>query len=369
MILQYYSEFSLELVEEACEEKKMPVVELICLGVDAVVLAIVYAFYRSNSRHVESVKNAPVLDITKNLKTTVQAVYDGYVPYAVIRGSVKAIARPLNSKNTPDLAGVIQQNILTEHKLQWSWATRWWQEVRKNISISTNTVPFALKGDKALVEVGEPLQACLLDIPTVHDEFQPSQLGFWDWMTRFFIGETTTGYQHIEKMLTEGSTLTGVGALTLNGGVLRLEPPQHKLTYYLTEMSGPSLIKHLESDVKSLKVAMVIFGMFGSVMLAIVLVNYYHKYRERRDRLAAIQRMREAMEEQMREQQQQNGGVNQGDNGQDKTCVVCLNNPREVLILECGHICCCVECGYSLNPALCPVCRGPIARFVPAYIS
>lgn len=344
----------------------MSVGELICLGVDAVILAVVYKFYRSSSQALQTVKNAPVLDISKDLESEVLSSYEGCVPYAVIRGTVMAIGRPLKSKTTPELSGVIQQTIVREHKLQWSWAARWWREVKREVSSTTNTVPFALKGDGTFVEVAEPLQAGLLDVSTVHDEFQPSQLGFWDSITRFFIGETTTGYQHIEKMLPEGTALTGVGALVLHRGALRLEPPQHGLKYYLTEMSGLSLVKHLESDVKALKVVAYVFGMFGGVMLAIVLVNCYHKYRERQERSAAIRRMREAIEERSRDRQDP---VDQDDLPMDRTCVICCTKPREVLILECGHLCCCTECGYLLNPALCPVCRRPIDRFVPAFVS
>jgi E3 ubiquitin-protein ligase MUL1 len=49
-------------------------------------------------------------------------------------------------------------------------------------------------------------------------------------------------------------------------------------------------------------------------------------------------------------------------------CSVCLHNPREVILLNCGHVCCCYDCCLHLK-GKCPVCRSTIVSTHPAYIS
>ena len=39
-------------------------------------------------------------------------------------------------------------------------------------------------------------------------------------------------------------------------------------------------------------------------------------------------------------------------------CVVCLDEERQVMLLDCGHMCCCRSCSLVLQT--CPVCRGVI---------
>jgi E3 ubiquitin-protein ligase MUL1 len=43
-------------------------------------------------------------------------------------------------------------------------------------------------------------------------------------------------------------------------------------------------------------------------------------------------------------------------------CVVCLGAEREVIMLDCGHVCSCADCAAELlrvnQP--CPVCRSEI---------
>lgn len=45
-------------------------------------------------------------------------------------------------------------------------------------------------------------------------------------------------------------------------------------------------------------------------------------------------------------------------------CVVCLDNKPGVLLVECGHICCCALCLSKLQSPECPVCRTNIGEFI-----
>jgi len=52
-------------------------------------------------------------------------------------------------------------------------------------------------------------------------------------------------------------------------------------------------------------------------------------------------------------------------------CVVCLTAEREVILLDCGHVCACKLCADTLmrEDHQCPVCRAEIRAIKPAFIS
>ena len=54
-----------------------------------------------------------------------------------------------------------------------------------------------------------------------------------------------------------------------------------------------------------------------------------------------------------------------------RSCVVCLGQQREVILLDCGHVCVCADCATEImrTRPLCPVCRASIARVAPAFIA
>lgn len=57
-------------------------------------------------------------------------------------------------------------------------------------------------------------------------------------------------------------------------------------------------------------------------------------------------------------------------NGEETSsnCVVCLTNPREIVLLDCGHVCLCMECMELLPNKACPICRENYRSFAPCYI-
>jgi len=52
-------------------------------------------------------------------------------------------------------------------------------------------------------------------------------------------------------------------------------------------------------------------------------------------------------------------------NATSNECKICFEAETDCVILECGHQCCCTECGKSLK--ICPICRKPITRIIPIY--
>jgi predicted metal-dependent hydrolase len=50
---------------------------------------------------------------------------------------------------------------------------------------------------------------------------------------------------------------------------------------------------------------------------------------------------------------------------EESTCVVCMEDPPETVIVDCGHLCLCVKCGNDLK--FCPMCRVPITKIIKVF--
>ena len=49
--------------------------------------------------------------------------------------------------------------------------------------------------------------------------------------------------------------------------------------------------------------------------------------------------------------------------GDDELCKICMDNPVDCVMLECGHMCTCTGCGKLMNE--CPICR--LVSFLISY--
>ena len=59
---------------------------------------------------------------------------------------------------------------------------------------------------------------------------------------------------------------------------------------------------------------------------------------------------------------------------QPASCVVCLDAPRDCVLLPCGHTCLCLACaGVALRQpgrqGVCPICRGAVTAFNKIFLS
>lgn len=55
------------------------------------------------------------------------------------------------------------------------------------------------------------------------------------------------------------------------------------------------------------------------------------------------------------------------ESGGVRVCVVCLDNSINSVLLDCGHACCCLDCGTALTS--CPLCRASIARCLRIFVA
>lgn len=59
--------------------------------------------------------------------------------------------------------------------------------------------------------------------------------------------------------------------------------------------------------------------------------------------------------------------VIEGEDDEDDLCKICMFEQKDTLVMPCGHLCMCNDCGkmcLEKNP-LCPMCRGAIASLLP----
>lgn len=75
--------------------------------------------------------------------------------------------------------------------------------------------------------------------------------------------------------------------------------------------------------------------------------------------------LRKSLEESRKERRQR---VRDKDLREDQLCVVCRTNPREIILLPCGHVCLCEDCSVDIASD-CPICRKFIRQKNAAYIA
>jgi len=358
--------------------------ELICLGVDAVICGILYKVYSDTNSTIEAVKRAPSLDLetTKDISKYIleNGTVSGHddreitIPYIVVRGAVNPVKSSLESHHSKGVEGVLRQFAIIEHKRTLS-RTGFWYDSTRTIQTYTNHVPFYL-GSKLpnLVEVSDFSRACELDMETTFDKFDPAPNSLSDHVVGWVVGDRPKGVQSTEKMLVNGTDLTAIGELVLNHekNQMRIQPPSNGEDYYLIQETSKSLINRFEEGSKIVKMCLIVFGSIGVVIGAYAGWKYYKKWSIHR----SAQRTRETLRDIIRDRDDstQNNAENEENSERNipegQTCVVCLGHQREVILMDCGHVCVCADCATEImrTRPLCPVCRADIARIAPAFI-
>lgn len=52
---------------------------------------------------------------------------------------------------------------------------------------------------------------------------------------------------------------------------------------------------------------------------------------------------------------------------EEKLCVICRENPKAVLLMNCRHLCVCKDCGTRVELERCPLCREAIAERISVF--
>ena len=242
-----------------------------------------------------------------------------------------------------------------------------------------DTVPFYLhslvKGGSngVKVQVTEPKNASFLldELTTTFDNYQSNQTKdlFNRGLDRIF-GEVPKGIHEYEKMLVLGTPLLAIGQIKLDNNKVILLPPENGRRYILTQKTKEEVIKHFSSQSTVIKVFLGIACVIGFGLAVYIFRKLYKNWKNRRAHERLFEEARRARQA-AREAARLTGGsrdTTNSSNNESQECVVCLNNPREVVLLNCGHICLCIDCVEALpQPMRCPVCRQTVERFLNTY--
>lgn len=304
----------------------------------------------------------------------------------MIVGNVESKQTPLISDYNKTVQGPIRVYEVKEHGMQW----------RNELSSSTvrtliydvNSIPFNLKNKSGsiqnYVEIESPLSASyLLDsLTTTHTEYEQAKGGsVGKLISELIVREKVKGVEKVERMLLEGTQLTAFGRIekvnarfeSLLGGRFKLSAPTNQ-EFIITNLSRTDLIAKLEDDTRFMRNVLIVFGLIGVGATAGVAIYYGRKYLERRRAREQADAMRRDRERRRQERQNRTDPAAETTNGQidsasSSTCVVCLSNPREIILLDCGHVCLCVDCLEQIRDRKCPICRAVFRSHMPFYVS
>ncbi|WAR01317.1 MUL1A-like protein, partial [Mya arenaria] len=262
--------------------------------------------------------------------------------------TVSPVGQVLHSKHGEGHSGVIQSVGLKEHKT----------DVKKSIHDRLQTVPFVLRSlcgvEPVDIHVDDPKSASYLmdDLTSTHDVFTPADGGgFLSRTIDRLSGDVVLGYHETEKMLLTNTFLLGIGEIRYLDERLVLKPPINGSRFILTTKSKAEVIKSLESKSFWIKVFAVGTGVVGVSIFCHILYKTYKKNQADRAKERTLAEMRELRQRAVTERDERGG-----ERDEDiELCVVCLSNPREIVLLNCGHICLCVDCVSELpEPLTCP---------------
>ncbi|KZC11935.1 PREDICTED: mitochondrial ubiquitin ligase activator of nfkb 1 [Dufourea novaeangliae] len=335
--------------------------EIIAVGIDSVIFGICLKQFFHCKNAVAAVKDAEFHEVGPQLGNLVNESVDNKVGYVAIRGIVKPLGKPLTSINNKRITGVVQKLKIKEHVVARTTAG-FWSDQERTVHKVFNTVPFALEHGPYSVEILEPLSADILDMDVVSNTFEPTVPSFADHLWGFFTGVRQRGLQSTEELLREGALITGIGELSrTKSKTLTLQPPLNGTPFYLTSMSVSSLLKKLDDRKKTYRLLCFMFGAIGLLIGGILFRRYWKDRTEQR----LAEELRQSLAASRKEGRQR---VRDTDLREDQMCVVCRSNPREIILLPCGHVCLCEDCAENITND-CPVCRAPISQKAAAYIS
>ena len=160
----------------------------------------------------------------------------------------------------------------------------------------------------------------------MYDNFETTGGGLGSHIWGWVVGDMQKGVQKTELMLTEGTTLTGIGEVVSGPLGVKIQPPSDGRPYYLVKNSLASLIKDFESNRTVLRIFLGIFGGVGACISALALWKYYKKLQAEKDARANQERLNSIRADRV------NRPVREvGENVSESIqCVVCLGAEREV---------------------------------------
>lgn len=357
---------------------------LVGIGFDFILAYGLHRLYKRALRSAINIENVQKYSIDRELSKKLEDVPYSVIPYGCIEGVIYPAGATLKSNFNSEKEGVMQHTSLVEHKSRRVQGI--WSDVKNVIRDTLEMIPFYLvpHGEglhTTKVLVTEPNSAHHIDeeLSVTHENFIQTPSDIIKKGMELISGEVHKGYQETEKMLLVGRHLMAIGKIVKEGEEIKMMPPSSDFRYILSQKTKDELVRLHRNKATIYKVLVGVLGVAGATLICVLVYRYYKKiknYKDEQRRKEEFQRLRDR-EEQRRariahrtnpETLLSNTNSNTSDNWDQLKCVVCLTNEREVVLLNCGHVCVCGDCAFALpEPKKCPVCRERVERFVTTF--
>lgn len=309
------------------------------------------------------------------------------IDYGMIVGVVSPDQAELSSQFDQNVKGVIRVLEMREHGT--SFKNNISYDTNRLISRVANDVPFSLVGSgNVRVQVEDPLTANFLleYLELTHTQFQPVNENLLKKiLSGLMTNETVKGIETSETMLKKDTRLTAFGrieklpSLSSSSWLASSSKNRFKISksaftgneFILTRLSRSALIEKLSKSSRNLKVLLYIFTSLGALIGAYCAYKLIKEYLDKKKR---ENRIEDARQQRLKNQRARarfyDDELNMSDNIQSdqSACVICLLNPRELVLLDCGHVCLCMDCFERMPNSNCPICRQRFRTYIPCYI-
>jgi len=330
--------------------------------------AAMYSQYKSISRNLEG---APVLTVGSDLTETLRN--QSNLPYAVVTGRVFPMDKGKILNTVSGMPAVISKL----NQKEFRWIDTFTSVMLSNkldfdgrISPAMNYVPFALSNPNDAREKSTSETYVMVDdisngqfeqlLLTAKSTYVPTQITFTGLVASFLRGFHSVGIETAESVLPVGTVITVIGEVTkLSGGdghgfrVSKSPAGGTTTPYILTTKNILEVKSNFRAQATAYKVLSFLCGCFTLMTFYALGKKWLPRFRLRRVQ-RRIQRQRSI--------------VNTDGLHETQICLACLENPREVALFPCGHVCLCADCSLLIQEK-CPVCRENVADIAPIFLS
>lgn len=233
---------------------------------------------------------------------------------------------------------------------------------------------------------------CKMDavIQQVSEVFDEQNYTYEEVMKALEHGEFTKGVRHIEHALVENRHITAIGHITRDedtedvilGNCNSGQSDENK-PFILSDKPFSEVTHEYETETNKWKLAAIAMGGIAGACLIYALLHSAQRawaqymedkrieqLRGRRGNTSnrRIPRSRNRSRGRVVEEEDEkiyiDEDAEEGENNAS-SCVICLENRANGVILDCGHMFTCVSCGNQLRR--CPVCRGHIRKIIRVF--
>lgn len=321
--------------------------------------AALYLLGRSTGRDADALKSASRVNHLKDLAQLFDTASKVLPLVVTISGRVGSDT-PITCNS--GLRGVIVEETAERQFLKHNDAGSWVQDSALMLSTSKEVPWYLDDGTGRAFIVGA--QGAKGLVMTVGSEvFEEAGRSIGRGMFDYLQGLKMLGVRRVERVLPVGTPLTVVGeAVKDDIGTVRIQRPS-KGPFYVSPKTIDQLINNLGRWARWYKCASMGFTAFGVFLLvkhAFQFIMERRRHLEMRKRVLAAVAKKTGIEN-----EEENGLDSKKDGLMPDLCVICLAQKYNAVFLECGHMCCCLECSSHLTQ--CPLCRRRIEKVVRAF--